>query len=134
MMEKFEKYWRVCHIVMALVVVLHPRYKMMIMEYYFSIIYGCESEREIDKVWETCYDMLKEYQMKLKSNEEVGSSGASSSKGHSKVTVEERDQLSKFDMFVTHRTSKIIHVKSELDHYLEDSVVPRTPDFDVLSW
>ena len=59
---------------------------------------------------------------------------ASSSRGNSKVTIEERDPLSKFDMFVTHRTSKTIHVKSELDHYLEESVLPRTPDFDVLSW
>ena len=104
------------------------------MEYYFPIIYGCESEREIDKVRETCYDMLKEYQMKLKSNEEVGSSRANSSRGHAEVTVEGRDPLSKFDMFVTHRTSKTIHVKSELDHYLEESVLPRTPYFDVLSW
>ena len=101
------------------------------MEYYFPIIYGCESERKIDKVRETFYDMLKEYQMKLKSNEQVG---PSSSRGHSEVTVDERDPLSKFDMFVTHRTSKTIHVKSELDHYLEESVMTRTLDFDVLSW
>ena len=59
MMKKIEKYWSVCHIMMAVAVVLNPKYKMMIVEYYFPIIYGCESEREIDKVRETCYDMLK---------------------------------------------------------------------------
>lgn len=32
------------------------------------------------------------------------------------------------------RTTNCIHVKSKLDHYLDEDVLPRRADFDILSW
>ena len=39
MLENFDKYWSGYHIVMTIAVVLDPRYKMKILEFYFSIKY-----------------------------------------------------------------------------------------------
>ena len=43
------------------------------------------------------------------------------------------DPLASFDLFVSSTTSDE-HVKSELDHYLGEPVLPRSPNFDILAW
>ncbi|KAL4581551.1 hypothetical protein LXL04_001246 [Taraxacum kok-saghyz] len=43
------------------------------------------------------------------------------------------DSLAGFDLFVS-STSNIDAYKSELDYYLEENVLPRTADFDILAW
>ncbi|WJZ94265.1 hypothetical protein VitviT2T_013139 [Vitis vinifera] len=49
------------------------------------------------------------------------------------LNYDEQDSLSKFDLFV-HSTTGESHTKSELDYYLEESILPRNSNFDVLSW
>ncbi|RVW95282.1 Zinc finger BED domain-containing protein RICESLEEPER 2 [Vitis vinifera] len=49
------------------------------------------------------------------------------------LNYDEQDHLSKFDLFV-HSTIGASHTKSELDYYLEESILPRNSNFDVLSW
>ena len=45
------------------------------------------------------------------------------------------ETLSEFDLFISRkRSKKMKNVRSELDHYLEDDVLPRTLGFDVLNW
>ena len=68
MLEKFDKYWSGCHIVMAVAAVLDPRYKIKILEFYFPIMYGSEALSEIGKIRQICYDFLSEYQ----SNSKIG--------------------------------------------------------------
>ena len=133
MLEKFDKYWSGCHIVMAIAVVLDPRYKMKILEFYFPIMYGSEASSEIGKIRQLCYDLLSEYQSKSKMGQQTSSHGASSVSNLFELTYDEQDPLSKFDLFV-HSTSEEGHAKSELDYYLEEIVLPRISDFDVLSW
>ncbi|WJZ96780.1 hypothetical protein VitviT2T_015431 [Vitis vinifera] len=133
MLEKFDKYWSGCHIVMAIAVVLDPRYKMKILEFYFPIMYGSEASSEIGKFCQLCYDLLSEYQSKSKMGQQTSSHGASSVSNLFELTYDEQDPLSKFDLFV-HSTSEEGHAKSELDYYLEETVLPRISDFDVLSW
>ncbi|CAL8177046.1 unnamed protein product [Prunus armeniaca] len=41
--------------------------------------------------------------------------------------------MHKFESFLSISTNVEL-VKSELDHYLEESLLPRTLDFDILSW
>ena len=64
---------------------------------------------------------------------QAGYDEGSSSRRHSKASIDEGDPLSKFDLFVN-QSSQVVHVKSELDHYLEENVLPHTADFDILSW
>ena len=49
------------------------------------------------------------------------------------LNYDEQDPLSKLDLFV-HSTIGESHTKLELDYYLKESIMPRTLDFDVLSW
>ena len=61
MLEKFNCYWNVIHGVMAVATILDPRYKIELLEYYFPLIYGDEAENEIQKVRDTCYEMIRYY-------------------------------------------------------------------------
>lgn len=43
--------------------------------------------------------------------------------------------LSEYDLYVSRKKSqREYNVRSELDLYLEEDVLPRTPSFDVLGW
>ncbi|RVW37634.1 putative AC transposase [Vitis vinifera] len=106
MLQKFDKYWNGCHIVMAIAAIFDPRYKIKILEFYFPLMYGSEASNEIEKIREMCYELLFEYQSK--SN--LGP------KNFILCTIGES------------------HTKSELDYYLEKSILPRNSNFDVLSW
>lgn len=40
MLQKFDQYWKVCHRMMAIAVILDLRYKLKILEFYFPLMYG----------------------------------------------------------------------------------------------
>ncbi|KAL6330000.1 hypothetical protein AAG906_039915 [Vitis piasezkii] len=108
MLQKFDKYWSGCHIVMAIAAIFDPRYKIKILEFYFPLMYGSEASNEIEKIHEICSTLLE-------------------------LNYDEQYPLSKFDLFV-HSTIGESHTTSELDYYLEESILPRNSNFDVLSW
>ena len=98
-------------------------------------IYGNDVDLEIERVCLTLSNMLKEYQLKHSTDEVINQVYDNSSDGatcdlSSKIDV---DPLIKFDAFVTTITS-IENMKSELDIYLEESLLCRTTDFDILAW
>ena len=43
------------------VAILNPRYKMKLLEFYYPNIYGDNSDLEIEKIKNLCYDFLDEY-------------------------------------------------------------------------
>ncbi|RVW64504.1 putative AC transposase [Vitis vinifera] len=133
MLQKFDKYWSGCHIVMAIATIFDPRYKIKILEFYFPLMYGSEASNEIEKFCGMCYELLSEYQSKSKLGQKTSSYGTSSGSTLLELNYDEQDPLSKFDFFV-HSTIGESHTKSELDYYLEESILPRTSNFDVLSW
>ncbi|KAF7137601.1 hypothetical protein RHSIM_Rhsim07G0157200 [Rhododendron simsii] len=128
MEEKYDKYWQNIHGILGVAAVLDPRYKMTLIEYYFRRIFGIEAESKIETVLKLCCDLLTEYQDRLNKG-----GGEPSSKVVSGVG--DGDDLSDFDKFVSSRKkAKTSHVKTELDNYLEEEVLPRHPDFDILAW
>ena len=96
-------------------------------------MYGSEALSEIGKMHQLCYDLLYEYQSKSKMGQQTSSHGASLVSNLFELTYDEQDLLLKFNLFV-HSTSEEGHAKPELDYYLEELVLPRISDFDVLSW
>ncbi|PSS00488.1 Zinc finger BED domain-containing protein [Actinidia chinensis var. chinensis] len=101
---------------------------MTLIEYYFSKIYENDSWLMIEKIRTLCYDLLMEYQSK-----DNNSGGESLNRATS--TLGGKDALSDFDLFVSERKKgKTSHMKSELDHYLEEDVLPRNQNFDILAW
>ncbi|RVW91526.1 putative AC transposase [Vitis vinifera] len=133
MLQKFDKYWSGCHIVMAIAAIFDPRYKIKILEFYFPLMYGSEASNEVEKIRGMCYELLSEYQAKSNLGQKTSSYGTSSGSTLLELNYDEQDPLSKFDLFV-HSTTGESHTKSELDYYLEESILPRNSNFDVLSW
>lgn len=138
MLEKYEKYWDSCHVMMGVAAVLDPRYKMKLVEFYFSEIYGERSQFKVDEIRQNCYDLLVDYQSRAETNENslsarslvvVGSSSCVS--GHVVNAT-----LKKYDQFValSSDTTTLSSKTSEMDTYLGESVLPRTENFDILSW
>ena len=78
MLQKFDKYWSGCHIVMAIAAIFDPRYKIKILEFYFPLMYGSEASNEIEKIRGMCYELLSEYQSKSKLGQKTLSYGTSS--------------------------------------------------------
>ena len=49
MIAKFDKYSSKCSIVMAIAVILAPRYKMKLFEFYFPIMYDLKLQMRLEK-------------------------------------------------------------------------------------
>ncbi|KAF7839222.1 zinc finger BED domain-containing protein RICESLEEPER 2-like [Senna tora] len=69
MMTKFEKYWSTVHGVMGVAIVLDPRYKLKLVEYFFPHFYGNSSEMEMEKIKRLCYSLFYEYEAKSAKDE-----------------------------------------------------------------
>lgn len=134
MWPKFEKYWDMIHGLMGVATVLDPRYKMQLLEYYFPLLYGSEASKELEMVKQICYDLLSEYQTKT-SEQEAGSNMGTTMSSFSHGVDSLDAALSGFDLFVKrNQHSNNRTVKSELDYYLEEDVLPRTENFEILNW
>ncbi|XP_010265497.1 PREDICTED: zinc finger BED domain-containing protein RICESLEEPER 2-like [Nelumbo nucifera] len=135
MVEKFNKYWCVINGILGVAVVLDPRYKMKLMEYFFPMIYVDGALDEIERIRQLYYDLLHEYQFKSKYKEVGHGSETLVSPVYTSenINMEEQDPLSNYDLFIN-RSSSNLTVKLELDHYLEENVLPRTWNFDILVW
>ncbi|KAH9780517.1 BED-type domain-containing protein [Citrus sinensis] len=134
MLEKFGKYWDEIHGVMAVAVVLDPRYKMVLVDYFFPQIYGSDASTHIDRIRTLCSDLYSEYKKKsvVGSNlaEGFGESSVVCNSNSSSVVMGMWD-VQKFNAFKSQHIRK--RVKSELDTYLEEED-KTTPDFDILMW
>ena len=73
--DKFEKYWNKIHLMLVVAVVFDPRYKMLLIDFYFQKIYGDTSDEHIKRAHKLCHDLVKEYEMKamvLSDRQDVG--------------------------------------------------------------
>ncbi|KAL8472439.1 hypothetical protein ACS0TY_029594 [Phlomoides rotata] len=115
MLDKFEKYWFQINGIMGVATVLDPRYKLRLLHFYFPFIYpnGEDAKREIERI-------------------QVGASYQSSASSLTNPDESEIDPMSKYDKFVASDFEG--NSKNELDSYLEECVLQRLPDFDILGW
>nr|XP_016481821.1 PREDICTED: zinc finger BED domain-containing protein RICESLEEPER 2-like [Nicotiana tabacum] len=128
MLLKFKKYWDGVHILIGVASIFDPRYKMRLVKFFIPLIYGEEASTKIQEVRSNCYDLFQDYKSKLSAPHD---SLASSSSEVTSFT--QGDRLSSFDRFVA-STGATVEKRSELDMYLEEDLLPRTPSFDNLSW
>jgi len=66
MVLKFNKYWGVISGVMTISIVLDPKYKIDLLDYFPLKIYGEESDCEIEKVKTLCNDLVREYEINMR--------------------------------------------------------------------
>ncbi|PSR96065.1 Zinc finger BED domain-containing protein [Actinidia chinensis var. chinensis] len=135
--EKFDKYWKNTSLVLAIAVVMDPRFKMKLVEFSFSRIYGENCETWIKMVDEGVRELFLEYIVQSlppptfveEGNEVV----AKTELLHEGTLLSTGDGLSDFDIYISEITGNH-EMKSELDQYLEESLLPRVQEFDVLGW
>lgn len=64
MLQKFDQYWKVCHRVMTIAVILDLRYKVEDFGVLFSIDVWSEFSTEMDRIRQMCSDLIFKYQSK----------------------------------------------------------------------
>ncbi|KAK9281258.1 hypothetical protein L1049_004154 [Liquidambar formosana] len=144
--EKFDKYWKDCCLVLAIAVVMDPRFKMKLVEFSFSKIYGEDGDAWVKIVEDGIHELFLEYVTPTitlpptymeEGNEGIAkiemSQELSQEVSQEVPLISNSDGLSDFDVYISEISSSQ-QTKSELDQYLEESLLPRVQDFDVLSW
>ncbi|PSS20943.1 Zinc finger BED domain-containing protein [Actinidia chinensis var. chinensis] len=136
MQEKFDKYWRNCCLVLAIAVIMDPRFKMKLVEFSFSKIYGDDAITYVKIIDEGIHELFLEYvalplpPIPTFMEEE---NGVKPEDAHGGAFLSNDDLgLTDFDMYIMETTSQ--QSRSELDQYLEESLLPRVHEFDVLGW
>ncbi|KAH6771913.1 hypothetical protein C2S51_010317 [Perilla frutescens var. frutescens] len=133
LLENFTKFWEDCNLVLAIAGVMDPRFKMKFVEFSFSRIYGEDAEAWIKIVDQGLHDLFLEYMMLT-----LPAPGIEAA-GNEHLVKTDDDDFPDFDVDISEimGESDIMgetHVKSEIDQYLEESVMPRVQEFDVLGW
>ncbi|CAL1359134.1 unnamed protein product [Linum trigynum] len=132
--DKIEKYIKDCSLALAVAVVMDPRFKMKLVEFSFSKIYGDDAPAYIKIVDDGVHDLFKEYVALplplTPTYEENADPNLRNEENQQGAVVD--NGLADFDVYIMESTSH--QTKSELDMYLDDSLLPRVSDFDVLGW
>ncbi|KAJ7981896.1 Zinc finger BED domain-containing protein [Quillaja saponaria] len=130
MKAKFDRYWRKCSLALAVAAILDPRFKMKLVEYYYSQIYGSNALNSIKEVSDGIRELFKAYST---GSNMVDQGSALLGSSLPSTINDSRDRLKGFDKFI-HETSECQSRTSDLDKYLEEPVFPRTSDFNILNW
>ncbi|XP_062212314.1 zinc finger BED domain-containing protein RICESLEEPER 1 [Phragmites australis] len=139
MHERFDKYWKDCSLVLAVAVVMDPRFKMKLVEFSYSKIYGAEAAKYVKVVNDAVHELYKEYVAQPlpltpayveQGENNDGPANANNTQGAAPSTG---DGLLDFDMYLSEIQSSQPS-KSELEQYLDESLTPRSHEFDILNW
>ncbi|KAH9722750.1 putative AC transposase [Citrus sinensis] len=141
MIEKFEKYWYDFCTILAITVILDPRYKMAFIEFAYSKVYGQNSE-ELKHVRDKLFSIFGEYNLITPSSSttsvltqmsDVGSSAGRNDDSQSTLNQRTMDMFKEFDDFDNMDCSAYVR-KSELELYLDEPRIDRKIDLDILSF
>ncbi|GJV41144.1 zinc finger BED domain-containing protein DAYSLEEPER-like protein [Tanacetum coccineum] len=150
MHERFNKYWNDCFLVFSIAVVMDPRFKMKLVEFSFTRIYGEKAHDWIKAVSDSAREMFLNYQVQMLPAPTFVVNGNGGFAHEEEETVlhceiiktqdsdnelflSTSDEYSDFDLYISDITSHE-NMKPELDQYLEEAMLPRVQDFDVLGW
>jgi hypothetical protein len=139
MHERFDKYWKDCSLVLAIAVVMDPRFKMKLVEFSYSKIYGAEAAKYVKVVNDAVHELYKEYVAQplpltpaYAEQGEANNGPANANNSHG-APGSTGDGLLDFDMYLSEIQSSQPS-KSELEQYLDESLTPRIQEFDILDW
>ncbi|KAK9054660.1 hypothetical protein SSX86_025739 [Deinandra increscens subsp. villosa] len=155
MHERFDKYWKDCFLVFSIAVVMDPRFKMRLVEFSFSRIYGEDADHWNKAVSEGVHELFLDYVVQMlppptfvvngnegflkteipKEDEEtiLHCGFVKTEAPENEIFLSTSDELSDFDVYISGVTNHQ-NTRLELDQYLEESVLPRMQEFDVLGW
>ncbi|KAJ0890681.1 putative transcription factor/ chromatin remodeling BED-type(Zn) family [Helianthus annuus] len=153
MHERFDEYWNNCYLVFSIAVVMDPRFKMKRVEFSFARIYHEDADRWIKAVSDGVHELFLDYLVQMLPpptfvvdencslttdtlQEEQTSLHCETVKTEApenEILLSTSDGLSDFDVYIS-GIANHQYMKPELDEYLEESVLPRMQEFDVLGW
>ena len=128
MKDKFEKYWKDIHGLMAVATVLDPRYKLHILNALYGPLYGREhAATEIEKVKKILNELVKQYKYEVEGKDACDASVAD-------PHGEEDEAMKLYDQYLaSHPTVPSSSIHTELDLYLEEACLPRTQELDIIN-
>ncbi|XP_027082542.2 zinc finger BED domain-containing protein RICESLEEPER 2-like [Coffea arabica] len=145
---KFDKYWGESNVLMSLGAILDPRYKMVLVNHTFPVIYGeVAAPRYIDEMRCILYDLYNEYVDAYVSSHSEEPPREAGKRKHSEISSKSTQGAAKklgvnvltgkekFRMVVS-EIDKAPPEKSDLDVYLEEGryVCDANANLDVLGW
>ncbi|KAH9707912.1 BED-type domain-containing protein [Citrus sinensis] len=121
MIGKFLKYWDEISGVLVMAVIFYPRYKMMLINYYYPKIYVVGLENQLKRVRELCDEMMNYYEAKS-ATMRYGVVGESSTalvvpSNQSHTDFDAIDDMGDFDAYAT-QNSQSISSKSDFNSRL----------------
>ncbi|KAL5216504.1 hypothetical protein ABZP36_007905 [Zizania latifolia] len=125
MQEAFNEYWQNSYLWLAIPVVLDPRFKFSFIEFRLKRAFGTDSASYLSVIRETVRELFNEYCNSLNQVNAIVSNSLS-------LVADDSDSLEDWDQHLHEQASN--QLSSELDDYLEDGLVPRKDDFDILNW
>jgi len=118
--------------VLVIALVLDPKFKMDLVNYYYEQIYGYEAGHYIEMIRNAFVDMYLDYGGSFSPPMSLISGGDNDDGGSSSI----EDKLSDFDRWYKNTRSSNItaYQKSKLDTYLDEPVFLRNENFNILEW
>jgi hypothetical protein len=140
LLERFEEYWKNTFLLLAIATVMDPRCKITYFEFSSSKYGGNDGNTEVSTVLMAIRSLYDDYSIQFPENENpVSNPTSSDSEGESSRQVkrgclspdDSSNRLQDYQQFIESTNQPL---KSELDMYLEEPVLPWTQDFNILSW
>jgi hypothetical protein len=125
MQETFNEYWQNSYLWLCIPVILDPRFKFSFIEFRLKRAFGLQSASYLSDIRETLQELFNEYCSSVdQPNGRVPKSEA--------FDIDYSDSFEDWDQHLNEQASR--QKSTELDNYLEDGLVPRKDDFDILNW
>ncbi|KAL0866948.1 hypothetical protein Bca101_046066 [Brassica carinata] len=120
--EKFDEYWRGCFLLLAVAVVMDPRFKMKLIEFSFSKAYGEDAEKWIRSVDDAVHELYHDYAEQSHSLLEAyvghGNDGFSETEVHFHPEYNHSNELSHDQIYEQPGDSNLLDEKPR-DHALD---------------
>ncbi|XP_052882320.1 zinc finger BED domain-containing protein RICESLEEPER 2-like [Gossypium arboreum] len=134
MKRKFDRYWSLCNLALAVASVLDPRLKLKIVELSYRVIYGHDSKMRLNMFHKVLRDVYYEYASEAKNlttSSSVLDDFNCSTVGLGNYSI--LDSLSKFAS--ASNFNEEASWKLELELYLDEPLLPMDGAFfDILGW
>jgi hypothetical protein len=129
MQQVFNEFWKNSYVWLSIPVVLDPRFKITFIEFRLRRAFGTDAAKYVSTISDTIRELFQEY------CGPVDKAGVNTS-NHEARDVEangfDSDSLEDWDEHLNAQTRS--QLLTEIDNYLEDGLVLRKDDFDIMNW
>ncbi|AQK40882.1 Zinc finger BED domain-containing protein DAYSLEEPER [Zea mays] len=129
MLEAFNEYWKNSYVWLSIPVVLDPRFKITFIEFRLKRAFGTNAEKHVSAIRDTIRELFHEY---CGLSDNLGADTSTREAHDVELYGFDSDSLEDWDEHLNAQTRN--QQLTELDNYLEDGLVPRKDDFDILNW